>query len=173
MCTHLVRNGNLPNDTVMVEYESECETNTQLKSNSNLSRSGRISHHQNQGIDNSNQIASISPPEPIIGVVVNGFHPQLSAWQKNQTDMHLKGHAELEDKICDVVESCRNKENASMLQVQKNRAMRSYDSEVPSQRFSSDTTVEELFSDVFEKSEVPQVIATPGGRFGACKLVIQ
>lgn len=92
--------------------------------------------------------------------------------------MHLKGQRELEDKIFDVVESCRQEENACIVQVQndRNRAAAavmqssscdSESSEVPAQRFSSDMTVEELFSDIFEKSKVPQVIATPGGRFGA------
>mmetsp|Transcript_9213 Transcript_9213/g.13797 ORF Transcript_9213/g.13797 Transcript_9213/m.13797 type:complete len:383 (-) Transcript_9213:378-1526(-) len=178
MCTHLLRDGKLPtgtsSDTVMVEYESEYETRSpEMNSILDQSRSESMPHNHNhkQGINTVNQSTSITPAEPIFGVVVNGFHPQLSAWQKNQTDMHLKGQRELEDKIYDVVESCRKEENASIVQAQNNRAAmqasRDSESEVPAQRFSSDMTVEELFSDIFEKSKVPQVIATPGGRFGA------
>eukprot|EP01083_Nonionella_stella_P196861 724089_1 len=187
MCTHLVQGtgtGTSSSDTVMVEYESECETRSpEMKSILDQSRSESIPHHHQHKLNNQGIDTSIPSPEPIVGVVVNGFHPQLSAWQKNQTDMHLKGQRELEDKICDVVESCRQEENACIVQVQNDRnraaaaAMQSSSSsssscdsessEVPAQRFSSDTTVEELFSDIFEKSKVPQVIATPGGRFGA------
>jgi hypothetical protein len=90
------------------------------------------------------------------GIVVNGFHPQLTTWQMNQSNIQncLDASNKLnEEKICQAVTSCRSEE----YDIINSKAA----SPSPS-LFSSDKNAGDIYTDVFENSNVAQVIATPG-----------
>ncbi len=138
-----------PNDPVMVEDETESDpTPKEMLGTSTCTPSKNASN--------------------IVGVVVNGFHPQLSAWHTTQSNIHIEGQKNLESRVCDAVKSCRSEENEKIrvLPGCNSGSIRTYN------RFSSDTPIQEMYSEIFEKSSIPQVIATPGGRFGACKFIL-
>lgn len=110
--------------------------------------------------DNDENSTNTKQQQMMTGVVVNGFHPQLSTWQRNQSKIEMgaeSSNRKLGREICQAVDTCRTEENES---IRSSKAL-----ERP--RFSMDTDVSDIYSDVFENSSVAQVIATPGGRFGA------
>lgn len=112
----------------------------------------------------ANNIANDTQQKMMTGVVVNGFHPQLSDWQKNQSNIEKIENCndsinKLDGEISRVVNSCRTEEHESVC--------RSDAMDQP--RFSKDKAVSDIYCDVFENSNIAQVITTPGGRVGACK----
>ncbi len=125
-------------DTVVVEDEPESDSASKQILGASTSSSSNASN--------------------IVGVVVNGFHPQLSSWQTTQSNIHIDSQRNLENKVCDAVKSCRSEEN------EKIRVMSGCNAGSKSSclRFSSDTSIQEIYSDIFENSSIPQVIATPG-----------
>ena len=104
------------------------------------------------------------------GVVVNGFYPQLSTWQKNQSDIQTcadrKNSLSLDEHICDTASSSQSEEHEHEHDLGHPKTTPNR----PNEHFSRDTAVSDIYRDMFENSNMPQVIATPGGRFGACKL---
>ena len=105
----------------------------------------------------------------VTGVVVNGFHPQLMQWRDNEklhAPVPLNENMELDQVISKKVNTCRSEESENVRDIVRTKTMAR---QKPERRFSNDTPIGDIFSEVFEKSNVGQIIATPGGRFGACK----
>ena len=105
--------------------------------------------------DNDENSTNTKQQQMMTGVVVNGFHPQLSTWQRNQSKIEMSAgssNRKLGREICQAVDICRTEESES---IRSSKAL-----ERP--RFSMDTEVSDIYSDVFENSSVAQVIATPG-----------
>jgi hypothetical protein len=105
--------------------------------------------------------------DPMTGIVINGFHPQLCAWQKNQTTDNTTSteKMELNQEISDAVGACRTEENEIVRDLVNTKKMAR--PKKKERRYSDETPVRDIYRDMFENSNVAQVIATPGGRFGA------
>lgn len=116
--------------------------------------------------DNSMEVEQQSM---VTGIVVNGFHPQLMQWRDNEklhAPVPLNENMELDKVISKKVNICRSEESENVRDIVRTKTMAR---QKPERRFSNDTPIGDIFSEVFEKSNVGQIIATPGGRFGACK----
>ncbi len=104
-------------------------------------------------IIDTNGAANDNQQTMMTGVVVNGFHPQLSAWQKNQSNIqhcNTKNN-KLDGEIHHVVESCRAEECGISTEASMGKP-----------RFARDADVRDIYRDVFETSEIAQVITSPG-----------
>ena len=109
--------------------------------------------HNSFGSDGSNA----NQQNMMTGVIVNGFHPQLSAWKKNQFNIqHGEKQRELDKNICEAVHSCREEETD---QIQELVQTKPHDRPLLSVQ---NLSVGDIYRDVFENSNVAQVIATPG-----------
>lgn len=119
-----------------------------------------------EDFDNSMEVEHQSM---VTGIVVNGFHPQLLQWrdnEKSRAPVPLNENMELDEVISKKVNICRSEESENVRDIVRTKTMAR---QKPERRFSNDTPIGDIFSEVFEKSNVGQIIATPGGRFGACK----
>lgn len=116
-------------------------------------------------IDFSHNLTSIT----LTGVVVNGFHPQLCKWKSHFPPKRGKSEASTERHIQDKVSRLRTDE-LKQLENSPNHMNIQHPKDVPT--IIEDTNVLKLFSDVFENSKVPQLIAAPGGRIAAGELIL-
>lgn len=95
------------------------------------------------------------------GSIVDGFHLQLSTWQKNKSSvdqMLLEQRSSITLDSSDQLEQDDNFVKSETIMSAKPFVQ---------QRHFETPTVEDIYRNIFENSNVPQVIATPGGRFGA------
>mmetsp|Transcript_22195 Transcript_22195/g.32844 ORF Transcript_22195/g.32844 Transcript_22195/m.32844 type:complete len:305 (+) Transcript_22195:30-944(+) len=105
--------------------------------------------------------------DPMTDIVINGFHPQLCAWHKNQSMLDNTTSTEkmeIEQEICDTIITCRREKNEIVRDYVNTKKMARPKKE---RRYSDETPIRDIYRDMFENSNVAQVIATPGGRFGA------
>jgi len=101
----------------------------------------------------------------VTGSVVNGFHPQLCAWQRKQTTISTSTERmDIDREICDAVSSCRSKENENIRDLVNTETLKGPKKQ---RRFSNEISIGNIYKDMFEDSNIAQVIATPGGRFSA------
>lgn len=137
-------------DTAVIEGFADDASSTQ-DSRRNDENHPTCSQNSNLRVDQSKMMT---------GIVVNGFHPQLSTWKMNQMQANKisRTSSRLDKKICDAVNNCRTDQYEQV----KGRL---HDNSV--RRITRDASINDIYSDLFENSNVPQVIATPGGRFGA------
>lgn len=145
-----------PHDTPHDTHEKDCmrtENNAMLVDDTEESKPSRSTDYKNE-------------KDPMTGIVINGFHPQLCAWQKNQTNDNTTSteKMELDHEICDAVGACRTEENEIVRDLVNTKKM---PRPKKKRRYSNETPVRDIYRDMFENSNVAQVIATPGGRFGA------
>eukprot|EP00979_Chaetoceros_neogracilis_P011427 scaffold2817_cov268-Chaetoceros_neogracile.AAC.10 len=112
----------------------------------------------------SKLVSNTDQNDVVSGVTVNGFHPQLCAWQNKQTKLSLTTERmEIDQEIYDDVTSCREEENNFVRNISSRKMIGGPDN----QRFSNETPIRDIYQDMFEDSDVAQAIATPGGRFRA------
>ncbi len=117
-------------------------------------------------LDFSPNLTSIT----LTGVVVNGFHPQLCKWKSNVSPKCSKSDASTttERHIQDKVSRLRTDELKQLENLPSHMNIQ-HPKDIPT--IIEDTNVLKLFSDVFENSKVPQLIAAPGGRIAAGELI--
>jgi len=96
----------------------------------------------------------------VTGSVVNGFHPQLCAWQRKQTTISTSTERmDIDREICDAVSSCRSKENENIRDLVNTETLKGPKKQ---RRFSNEISIGNIYKDMFEDSNIAQVIATPG-----------
>jgi len=140
-----------PHDTPHDTHEKDCmrtENNAMLVDDTEESKPSRSTDYKNE-------------KDPMTGIVINGFHPQLCAWQKNQTNDNTTSteKMELDHEICDAVGACRTEENEIVRDLVNTKKM---PRPKKKRRYSNETPVRDIYRDMFENSNVAQVIATPG-----------
>jgi hypothetical protein len=120
----------------------------------------------------------------LTGVIVNGFHPQLHLWKennrriansRNNSNSHKRSRADssLEEKIQEKVSRVRTDSVRDVCEIQEAREERIQTMSSQSQSLvgvAKEQSILKLYSEMFENSNVPQLITAPGGRIAACKL---
>ena len=131
----------------------------------------------------------------LTGVVVNGFHPQLCDWKEKSTshsnsnsrdsqlvshhgsNMHISKRRKLNSSTdaTDTEDGSPFARSQELRQEIVSTVTRWGSTELKiltSFPRSEKPTALQIYSDVFERSNVAQLIAAPGGRIAACKLTI-
>lgn len=146
----------------------------------------------NPSVDFKNSFANSPCVRKVLtGVIVNGFHPQLCNWkEKSRTSNSVDAtttqndiptativskrrrlSSSIEEHITEQVSSARSQtaeEMSGTITQWGKTELKFLTSSVSSQDEKS--TAFQIYSDVFENSNVAQLIAAPGGRIAACKL---
>ena len=166
--SHLINNAHIILERMNKVQRCSTATLDTSSSSSSSSSCGKDHARRNESamlVDDTQEsklVSNTDQNDVVSGVAVNGFHPQLCAWQNKQTKLTLSTERmEIDQEIYDDVTSCREEENNFVRNISNRKMIGGPDK----QRFSNETPIRDIYQDMFEDSDVAQAIATPGKKF--------
>jgi len=107
-------------------------------------------------LPNETEDCNSSNSRILTGVIVNGFHPQLSAWKENNYKTIKRKRNDMDQII---------EERVSRAKTEAEKRIKAKFDTI--ERSTKTTSVDHMYATMFEHSNVPQLIAAPGGRIAS------